>query len=249
MKKIIALLISISIMLSLSSCGTETQNTTNPESTKNVSIAEETALSEVINISENENNISEIPENFVLINGGTFEMGSPDTEVWRSEDETLHTVTVSDFFMSIYEVTQAEYSEITGNSPSNFKGDELPVENVSWLDAVLFCNAKSEKEGLLPAYSIDENSIIWDRSASGYRLPTEAEWEYACRAGTSTPFNTENSISAEESNYYGHYPYEIENNYFSQSNLSTKPGEYRQTTVAVTAFCQTHGDFTICTAM
>lgn len=176
------------------------------------------------------------PEEFVLITGGTFQMGSPEEEAWRSEDEVRHTVTVSDFYMSAYELTQAEYQEITGENPSSFSGEDLPVENISWLDAVSYCNARSEREGLTPVYTVDGTDVTWDRSADGYRLPTEAEWEYACRAGTTTPFNTETSISAEESNYYGHYPYEIEDNYFSQGNLTTKPGEYRQTTVPVNSF-------------
>lgn len=177
-----------------------------------------------------------LPEDFVLIPGGAFQMGSPEEEAWRSEDETQHTVTVSDFYMGIYELTQEEYQEVMGENPSSFSGEGLPVENVSWLDAIRFCNARSEKEGLAPAYAIDGQTVSWDRGADGYRLPTEAEWEYACRAGTETPFNTENSISAEEANYYGHYPYEIEDNYFTQGNLTTKPGQYRQTTVAVDSF-------------
>ena len=179
--------------------------------------------------SAGENGRTEVPllEEFVLISGGTFQMGSPEEEAWRSEDEVRHTVTVSGFYMSAYELTQAEYQEITGENPSSFLGDDLPVENISWLDAVAYCNARSEREGLTPAYTVDGTDVTWDRSADGYRLPTEAEWEYACRAGTTTPFNTETSISAEESNYYGHYPYEIEDNYFSQGNLTTKPGEYR----------------------
>lgn len=178
----------------------------------------------------------QIPENFILVEGGTFSMGSPDSEAWRSDDETQHTVTVSDFYMSAFEVTQAEYQAVIGSNPSAFSGDDLPVETVSWLDAIAYCNARSELEGLDPAYTVEGQTVTWNRSANGYRLPTEAEWEYACRAGTETPFNTETSISAEESNYWGHYPYLIEDNYFNQSNLETRPGVYRETTVEVGSF-------------
>lgn len=178
----------------------------------------------------------EISDGFVHITGGTFLMGSDSSEAWRSDDEMQHEVTVSDFYISPYEVTQREYETVMGNNPSYFKGDMLPVENVSWLDAIMYCNALSEQEGLTPTYVITESSVQWNRGASGYRLPTEAEWEYACRAGTTTPFNTETSISAEESNYWGDYPYMIEDNYFSQNNLETKPGVYRQTTVEVDSF-------------
>lgn len=168
----------------------------------------------------------------VSVKGGKFLMGSPESENWRSDDELQHEVTVSDFMIAPYEVTQAEYKSLMGDNPSSFNGDDLPVENVTWLEAVKFCNAKSESEGLTPAYVIDGAKVTWDISSNGYRLPTEAEWEYACRAGTLTPFNLEHSIGAEEANFYGHYPYEIEENYFSQHKLTTKPGIYRGTTIA-----------------
>lgn len=226
MKRISAFLLAIVMLFAMSACSTESQD--KPSNGSSGSTDTSTVNSD--------NTTTTTPENFVLIKGGSFQMGSPDTEAWRSDDETQHAITVSDFYMSVYELTQKEYREITGENPSSFSGDDLPVENISWLDAIRYCNARSEKENLMPAYTVDGQTVTWDRSANGYRLPTEAEWEYACRAGTTTPFNTENSISAEEANYYGHYPYEIEDNYFSQGNLSTKPGEYRQTTVAVNSF-------------
>lgn len=163
-------------------------------------------------------------------------MGSPESEAWRVEDETAHTVKVSDYYISKFEVTQAEYQAIMGENPSVFTGDDFPVESISWMDAIQYCNARSIQDGLTPAYAVEGKNVSWDRSANGYRLPTEAEWEYACRAGTETPFNTETSISADEANYWGHYPYLIEDNYFSQGNLETKPGVYRQTSVAVGSF-------------
>lgn len=73
------------------------------------------------------------------------------SENWRSEDETQHTLTVSDFYMSVYELTQAEYQEIMEENPSTFSGSDLPVENVTWLDALRYCNARSEKEVALKA--------------------------------------------------------------------------------------------------
>ena len=234
MKHLTVLLIVAVLVLGMSACGRSEQK----EDTANVQNTEGEAENVTVSASPEENEVSmmEIPKSFVLIEGGTFQMGSPETESWRSDDETQHTVTVSNFYMSQYELTQEEYEKVMGNNPSNFSGSDLPVDNISWLDAVSYCNARSESEGRKPVYTIDGQNVSWDRSANGYRLPTEAEWEYACRTGTVTPFHTETSISAEEANYYGHYPYMIEDNYFSQGNLDTQPGEYRQTTVAVDSF-------------
>jgi formylglycine-generating enzyme required for sulfatase activity len=135
----------------------------------------------------------------VRIQGGTFQMGSPANERGRYDGETRHQVTVNSFYMSKYEVTQREYKELMGTNPSFFKGDNLPVENVSWYDAIEYCNKRSEREGLTPVYTIrgseDNRAVRWNRSANGYRLPTEAEWEYACRARTTTAYNTGASIN------------------------------------------------------
>ena len=163
-------------------------------------------------------------------------MGSPQSENWRVDDETRHEVAVSAFYIDPYETTQKEYARITGTNPGSFSGDGLPVESVSWLDAILYANAKSADAGLTPCYTVGEDGVTWDRSANGYRLPTEAEWEYACRNGTETPFNTEKSLDANDANFYGHYPYEIEENYFNDSVLEARPGVYRQTTVSVGSF-------------
>lgn len=189
-----------------------------------------------VNHNPQDNEVESVSDTLVLIEGGSFEMGSPESERQRESNETLHSVTVSSFYISPYEVTQSEYEDLMESNPSEFNGDRLPVENITYFDAVEYCNRLSEKNGLEAAYVIDDNKIEWNRSANGYRLPTEAEWEYAARATTTTPFNTETSISDEEANYYGHYPYLIEENYFSQENLETEPGTYRETTVEVGSF-------------
>ncbi|AEF86805.1 serine/threonine-protein kinase Pkn1 [Treponema primitia ZAS-2] len=144
---------------------------------------------------------------FVKIEGGFFFMGSPAREVSRQKDEAQHQVMVGAFYMAKNEVTQREYEQIMRTNPSQFSGASLPVEQVSWFDAVSYCNARSIIEGLTPAYVIREVEILWDHNANGYRLPTEAEWEYACRAGGTTVFHSGNNITAFQANFDGNYPY------------------------------------------
>jgi formylglycine-generating enzyme required for sulfatase activity len=124
--------------------------------------------------------------NFVRVEGGTFRMGSADG---RDEEQPLHTVTVKSFSIGKYAVTQKEWQEVIGNNPSFFKGDNLPVENVGWYKAVDYCNKRSLKEGLTSAYRGSGDSITCDWNADGYRLPTEAEWEYAAKGGNGSPGN------------------------------------------------------------
>src|SRR4051794_14157338 len=98
-------------------------------------------------------------------------------------------IELADYRIAAFPVTQAQYAAVTGQRPSATTGDRLPVEGVSWWDAVGFCNALSVHEGLTPTYRIGSSAdrIEWDSGADGYRLPTEGEWEHACRAGTTGP--------------------------------------------------------------
>ncbi len=126
---------------------------------------------------------------FVHIPPGTFTMGSPEDEPGRWEEEgPQHQVTLTQgFFMSKYEVTEEWWYQVMGGAPTT---SQLPKVNVSWDMAVEFCNALSIRDNLTPAYEIhgSNGNVTWDQSADGYRLPTEAEWEYACRAGSTTAF-------------------------------------------------------------
>jgi len=180
------------------------------------------------------------PEGFVVVKGGTFTMGSPENEPGHKSTEEQKKITVDSFYMGKYEVTQKEYQEVMGTNPSSTKGDNLPVDKVNWFDAIDYCNKRSQKEGLIPAYTIDKSkanpkdsiyeqmswwAVNWEKNANGYRLPTEAEWEYACRAGTTTPFYTGNNITTNQANYNGNNPY----------NNNAK-GEYRGKPIPVGSF-------------
>jgi formylglycine-generating enzyme required for sulfatase activity len=150
-----------------------------------------------------------VPPGFVFIRGGTFTMGRPRSEAHRDHDEVQHQVTVSDFYMSAHEVTLSEYTAVMRFNPNgDFQGANIPAVNISWYDAVEYCNQRSISEGLQPVYDItyydrQPRQVVWDRNANGYRLPTEAEWEYACRAGTTSPYNTGDTITNVEANFDG----------------------------------------------
>jgi formylglycine-generating enzyme required for sulfatase activity len=126
-------------------------------------------------------------------------MGS-DSRSSFDDEKPVHTVTVSSFSMSKYPVTQREWREVMGTTVRQQRdkadrsysmggeGDNYPMYYVSWHEAVEYCNRRSQKEGLAPVYSVTGDSITFDRSANGYRLPTEAEWEYAAKGGRNQPY-------------------------------------------------------------
>ncbi|MCL2705033.1 MAG: formylglycine-generating enzyme family protein [Spirochaetaceae bacterium] len=160
-------------------------------------------------------------QDFEWIQPGIFTMGSPTDEDGRLNHEIQHRVTLTKgFYMSKYLVTQEQYQSVIGSNPSYFQNDpaigeeqgKRPVERVSWYEAIVFCNKLSIEKGLTPVYikdgktnpdewgtaPISDYDPIWDTiimssTAKGYRLPTEAEWEYACRAGKQTAFNNGNN--------------------------------------------------------
>ncbi|MCC5899873.1 MAG: formylglycine-generating enzyme family protein [Phormidium sp. BM_Day4_Bin.17] len=158
-----------------------------------------------------------LPLRMMSIPPGTFLMGSPEDEPERSTVEgPQHQVAVSGFFMAKYPVTQAQWRAVAAMpqvekelepDPSSFKGDNRPVESVSWYDAVEFC-------ARLSVYTGRE-----------YRLPSEAEWEYACRAGTTTPFHFGEMITTEVANYDG-----------SDTYNGGPKGDYREETTSVNHF-------------
>ena len=146
---------------------------------------------------------------FVWIPPGNFVMGSPKEEKEWSDNETQHKVTLSKgFYMAVHLVTHEQWQTVMSNNPSRFKGEKnLPVENVSWDDCQEFIKKLREK----------------DKKA--YRLPSEAEWEYACRAGTKTPFHFGETISTDQANYNGDFTYG-----------TGKKGVYRKKTTPVGSF-------------
>ena len=146
---------------------------------------------------------------FVWIPPGSFTMGSPKEEKARKDDENLHKVTLTKgFYMGVYTVTQEQWKELMGKNPGKFTdGKNLPVEQINWNECQEFIKKLQEKD------------------KKPYRLPTEAEWEYACRAGTKTPFYSGETISVEQANYNGNYAYG-----------DGKKGVYREKTTPVGSF-------------
>jgi formylglycine-generating enzyme required for sulfatase activity len=160
----------------------------------------------------------------VYIPGGTFLMGSPENEEGRFDFEgPQHEVTVAPFYMGKYPVTQEQWEVVMGNNPSYFKGAKRPVENVSWDDVQEFLRKLNER--VCSNRFSGQEERLKPSLQTEYRLPSEAEWEYACRAGTTTPFYFGETITTDLANYNGNYTY-----------ASGPKGEYRKQTTDVGSF-------------
>ncbi len=144
----------------------------------------------------------------VKIPSGSFQMGAPASEESsRDNERPQHMVTVPEFWMGKYAVTQAQYQTVTTINPSHFSGDDHPVECVSWHEAIAFCQKIAQETGII------------------LRLPSEAEWEYACRAGTTTPVHFGETIRTDQANYDGSNVYG-----------NGREGPYREKTTPVGSF-------------
>lgn len=152
-------------------------------------------------------NLGGLEFSFVEIPEGCFMMGSSENEYDRHTDELQHNVMLDGFYLGKYEITQAQWKYVMGNNPSYFKGDYLPVENVTWVEVQNFISRLNKLTG------------------KEYRLPTEAEWEYACRAGTKAPFYTGKNLLTADANYNGEHPYK-----------DFAKGEYKGKTVKVGSY-------------
>jgi formylglycine-generating enzyme len=138
--------------------------------------------------------IADLSMDMLWVEPGSFEMGSPSSEKDRQDRETPHSVTLTQgFYLGKHEVTQTQWEKVMGSNPSRYKGADRPVESVSWTEVTAFCDKLTElerKAGRLPA-------------GMSYQLPTEAQWEYACRAGTKTAFSFGDSLFSEQANISG----------------------------------------------
>lgn len=146
----------------------------------------------IISCSDDSNSVQAdktVKSTLVLIPAGPFSLGNTGSYEGEYDEKPPVTIIISKpFYISKYEITQQQYKAVMGNNPSEFKGDDLPVEQVSWYDALNFCNRLSQSEGLTPCYTMNGTKVTCDFEANAYRLPTEAEWEYAAKAGTKTDF-------------------------------------------------------------
>ncbi len=139
-----------------------------------------TRTDEILIYDQNSFRNKSLNEKMVRVEGGTFSMGEKSLFL---DERPIHSVKLSDFYLSRTEITQKDYMAVMGHNPSYFQGRNLPVENITWYDAINFANKLSLLEGFEPVYSFNGGQVTWDKSKNGYRLPTEAEWEYAARGG------------------------------------------------------------------